>query len=55
MRRISVGRLYAVPPAADRDVSAALDEFARAFIGRLDPGVQETFAYRNTDRLFGEG
>ena len=35
----------------DRDVGLKLVDYARAFIGRLDPAVQEKFAYRNAERL----
>lgn len=35
----------------DREVGQALVKLARAFIGRLDPGVQEKFAYKNAEKL----
>ena len=35
----------------DLDVGQALVKYARAFIGRLDPAVQEKFAYKNAERL----
>ena len=35
----------------DADVGQMLVDYARAFIGRLDPDVQELFAYRNAERL----
>ena len=35
----------------DLEVSKALTEYVRAFIGRLDPSVQEKFAYKNAERL----
>ena len=35
----------------DEDVSLLLEEFARAFIGKLVPTVQEKYAYRNAERL----
>ena len=35
----------------DAEVGALLDEIARAFIGQLDPAVQEKFAYKNAERL----
>ena len=35
----------------DADVAALLDEIARAFIGQLDPVVQEKYAYKNAERL----
>ncbi len=36
----------------DEDVGALLEEFGRAFIGRLDLEVQEKFAYKNAEKLF---
>ena len=38
----------------DRDVGLKLVDYARAFIGRLDPAVQEKFAYKNAERLLQE-
>jgi len=35
----------------DRDVGLKLVDYGRAFIGRLDPAVQENFAYKNAERL----
>lgn len=35
----------------DPDVGLLLTDYTRAFIGRLDPDVQERFAYRNAARL----
>ena len=35
----------------DREVGLRLAEYGRAFIGQLDSGVQELFAYRNAERL----
>lgn len=35
----------------DKDTAAAFEEFSRAFIGRLDPSVQENFAYKNAEKL----
>jgi len=35
----------------DEEISVLFEEFARAFIGRLDPTVQEKYAYRNAERL----
>ena len=35
----------------DEEVSVLLEEFGRAFIGRLDPDVQEKFAYKNAESL----
>ena len=35
----------------DEEISVLFEEFARAFIGRLDPIVQEKYAYRNAERL----
>ena len=36
----------------DPEVAVTLNDYSRAFIGRLDPGVQERFAYKNAERLF---
>lgn len=33
------------------EMSALMEEFARAFIGRLDPAVQEKYAYKNAENL----
>ncbi len=35
----------------DPDVALILNDYARAFIGQLDPVVQEKIAYRNAERL----
>ncbi len=35
----------------DLAVGLRLVDYARAFIGQLDPGVQELFGYRNAERL----
>ncbi|MDP3640269.1 MAG: amidohydrolase family protein [Nanoarchaeota archaeon] len=35
----------------DRDIGLMQVKIARAFIGRLDPAVQEKFAYQNAERL----
>lgn len=35
----------------DQRVGQRLTDYARAFIGRLDPSVQEKFAYKNAERL----
>ena len=35
----------------DEEISILVEEFTRAFIGRLDPAVQEKFAYQNAERL----
>lgn len=37
----------------DVDVAVVLNDYARAFIGRLDPSVQEKFAYKNAERILG--
>jgi len=34
----------------DREVGERLTDYARAFIGRLDPVVQEKFAYKNAEK-----
>ena len=38
----------------DLEVGQKLVDYARAFIGRLDPDVQERFAYKNAERIFRE-
>jgi len=38
----------------DTKVGQTLSEYARAFIGRLDPVAQEKFAYKNAERLLQE-
>ena len=38
----------------DEDVGRLLEEFARSFIGKLAPEVQEGFAYKNAERLFAQ-
>ena len=35
----------------DLEVALVLNDYSRAFIGRLDPTVQEKFAYKNAQRL----
>lgn len=35
----------------DADVAITLNNYSRAFIGRLNPAVQENFAYKNAERL----
>lgn len=35
----------------DPEVAIVLNDYERAFIGRLDPAVQEKFAYQNAERL----
>lgn len=35
----------------DPDVALALNNYVRAFIGKLDPDVQEKFAYKNAEKL----
>ncbi len=37
--------------SVDEDVGVTLSGYARAFIARLDPAVQEKFAYKNAERL----
>jgi hypothetical protein len=38
----------------DEEVGRVLEEYSRAFIGRLSPGVQEMYAHKNAERLFGK-
>ena len=39
----------------DQDVGLFLVKYARAFIGKLDPEVQEKYAYKNAERLLQDG
>lgn len=36
----------------DPDVALTLNNYSRAFIGKLSPSVQEKFAYKNAEKLF---
>ena len=38
----------------DEDIGQLLTEYARAFIGRFDPDIQEMIAYKNAERLIGD-
>lgn len=38
----------------DPEVALVLNDYSRAFIGRLDPAVQERFAYQNAERVIKE-
>lgn len=38
----------------DHEVGGLIEEFSRSFIGQLNPGAQEKFAYRNAERLLEE-
>ena len=38
----------------DPEVEALLEEYSRAFIGQLDPAVQEKYAYKNAEDLLQE-
>ena len=38
----------------DEEVGQLLTEYARAFIGRFDPVIQEKIAYKNAERLIGD-
>ena len=35
----------------NEEISILFEEFARGFIGRLDPAVQEKYAYKNAERM----
>jgi hypothetical protein len=41
-------------PHFDREVSALMEEYSRAFIGRLSPSVREKFAHENAEKLLGK-
>ncbi|MBI2112564.1 amidohydrolase family protein [Candidatus Woesearchaeota archaeon] len=45
-------RGVSVPWDTDPDVALTLNNYTRAFIGKLDSSVQEKFAYKNADKLF---
>lgn len=38
----------------DEDIGQLLTEYARAFIGRFDPEIQDLIAYKNAERLIGD-
>lgn len=38
----------------NEEISSLVEEFARAFTGRLDPAVQEKYAYKNAERILQE-
>ena len=38
----------------DQDINALLEEYSRAFIGQLDPAVQEKYAHQNAEKLLQE-
>ncbi len=38
----------------DADVALALNDYVRAFIGKLDPSVQEKFASENAEKIFAD-
>ncbi|MDA1035437.1 MAG: amidohydrolase family protein, partial [Chloroflexi bacterium] len=39
----------------DVEIGRRMVDYARAFIGQLDPAVQEKFAYQNAERLIQTG
>lgn len=38
----------------DEDIGQLLTEYARAFIGKFDPEIQDLIAYKNAERLIGD-
>ncbi len=44
-------RGWSSPWSVDPEVAITLNRYSRAFIGRLNPDVQEKFAYKNAERL----
>ncbi|MDO8601659.1 MAG: hypothetical protein Q7R62_00800 [bacterium] len=44
-------RGWSAPWSLSPDVAVALNAYSRAFIGRLDPAVQERFAWQNAEQL----
>jgi len=47
-------RGWSAPWSLDPEVAIALNDYSRAFIGRLDPAVQEKYAYKNAEMLLKE-
>ncbi len=47
-------RGVSAPWDKDPEVALTINTYVRAFIGRLDPSVQEKFAYQNAERLLAE-
>ena len=47
-------RGWSAPWSLDPDVALTLNNYSRAFIGRLSPAVQAQFAYQNAERLLAE-
>ena len=45
-------RGWSSPWSLDPEVALTLNNYTRAFIGRLDPDVQEKYAYKNARRIF---
>ena len=45
-------RGWSAPWSLDTDVALTLNDYSRFFIARLDPSVQEKFAYKNAEKLF---
>lgn len=44
-------RGWSAPWSLDQDVALTLNDYTRAFIARLNPEVQEKFAYRNAEKI----
>lgn len=44
-------RGWSAPWSLDPEVALTLNTYTRAFIGRLDPKVQEKYAYKNAEKL----
>lgn len=46
-------RGWSAPWSLDPEVAVTLNNYTRAFIGRLSPEAQEKYAYKNAEKLFG--
>jgi len=46
-------RGWNAPWSTDEDVALTLNNYSRAFIGRLNKEVQEKYAYKNAEKIFG--
>lgn len=45
-------RGWSAPWSLDPEVALTLNNYSRAFIGRLSPAVQDNFAYKNAERIY---
>lgn len=47
-------RGWSAPWSLDPEIAETLNTYTRAFIGRLDPSVQEKYAYKNAEKLLAQ-